>query len=208
MINKKQIINVFEDRFNNYILKDIRIMLDIDKGKRPKRNRRKYMSYVSSVILMSCAIDYLSKYRFGHDHVNNRDYSGDELNNTDCYKKFVSNYFTKKITYSKKDYDPKIIYKDVRCALTHGHSLGKEVVLTHEDKYKNNHMEKIFISELKEKRCVIDVYLLYYDLERVVRLYISELKKKKDLKAAFFFRWNKHPFVRGYKKKISKKKKR
>jgi len=197
MINKKQIIiiNYFEDRFNNYILKDIRIMLDIDKGKKPKRNRRKYMSYVSSVILMSCAIDYLSKYRFGQ--VNKENYEGSKLTDSKCYEDFVSKYFTKKTTYSEKDYDKKIIYKDIRCALTHGHSLGKEVVLTHEDVYKNNHMEKIFIPILKEKRYVIDVYSLYYDLERVVRLYISELKKGKYLRE-FFFRWNKHPFVRGY----------
>jgi hypothetical protein len=194
-----EIINSFANSLHSYVLLAIRILLDIENKEVPDRsNQSRAVPYVSAVILISCVIDYLSKFRYGQ--VNGKGVDGNALKDGVCYKNFVKEYFIKENTRSEKTYNPGLIYEDVRCALAHGYSLGKEVILSHTNKYEKYHMEKHYIDEggINQDRIVIDVFHFYYDLQYVCVKYLDEIMVDKKHLKEFMHRWNAHPFVIGY----------
>jgi hypothetical protein len=195
-----KIVKAFANSVHSYILLGIEMLLNIENGKMAERKiQNKAVPYVSAVILISCVIDYLSKYRYGQ--VDKMDMHGQTLGDSKCYRKFVGEYFIKDITKSEKTYTPELVYKDIRCALTHGYSLGKNVVLSHTDKYEKYHLEQHYIDEIEQDRIVIDVFHLYYDLQYVCIKYIEEIMTESKHLKEFMFRWKTHPFIVGYSEK-------
>ena len=174
---------VFFEQFEKWILKDIKSLLKIEdeNGNKLEPDRNVYSSnihrpFVAAVILMCCAIDVLAAFRYGKLDKN--------VGNT--FELFIKEYFKKDITKSKKSYDAKIIYTRLRNALLHGYSLAKDLFLSHESEEK--HLEQ------KGGLIVIDVFMFYYDLERVYEKYKNELLSDKFINE-FNKRWGYAPLV-------------
>lgn len=185
MQNKKIVDNKslekFFEQFEGWLMEDIGSMLKIRdyKGKTFKPDRKTHnfrRPFVAAVILMCCAIDTLAAFRYGRK-------------NNDVgisFKKFIKEYFKSDITESGKSYNTKYVYEGLRNALLHGYSLGKDLALGHTDERK--HLEQ------SNKRTIIDVFTLYFDLETVYKKYKQELEMGQHLDE-FRTRWNFAPLI-------------
>lgn len=172
-------LETFFKQFENWVLWDISKMLEIDGDKLPDRETKDFRRpFVASVILVCCAIDVLAAFRYGKEDNTVGKY----------FKDFVKEYFTKENTFSGKAYDVNRVYNSLRNALVHGYSLGLDLALGHTD--ESVHLVKYSASG----RIIIDVFLLYYDLEAVYRVYKGELLKGKYLDE-FNKRWNIAPLI-------------
>ena len=168
-------VEIFFDQFENWALLDIELLLRLkdDSGKKLKPDRRiqaYHRPFVASVILMCCAIDCLSAFRYGR-----RD--GDGVGQQ--YKKFIREYFPNK-------YDNVLVYKGLRNALIHGYSMDG-VGLSHTNKRRHLAMEN--------ERVVFDVFTLFDDLCIAYGKYKTELGTGKYL-SEFRRRSKKHPIAR------------
>jgi len=181
-IEKNPDLKKFFEQFESWLLWDIKFMLKLeDEGGsviQPDRstNTSRRRPFVASVILVCCAIDTLAAFRYGRE----RDGVGE------IFKNFVGEYFKASITKSGKSYSDKDIYNGLRNALLHGYSLGQDLALGHEDEQK--HLNKL------GNRIVVDVFMLYFDLEAVYEKYKRELQSGQYL-YEFKRRWNFAPLI-------------
>lgn len=182
----------FFSQFENWCLKDIKYLLKLEdeQGNTFEPDRKTYPDmhrpFVAATILICCAIDALSAFRYGKQ-------TG-SVGKT--FENFVKEYFKKDITKSRKDYNANYVYSGLRNALVHGYSLGKFLALGHEDEEK--HLSK------EDDRIVIDVFMLYYDLEAVYKKYKKELQEGKFIEE-FNRRWEYAPLVQYFPKERIKK---
>lgn len=175
-------LDTFFQQFENWCLWDIKFMLKLEdgSGNSLKPDRKTYNSrrpFVAATIFMCCAIDTLAAFRYGRKNNN--------VGKT--FKDFIKAYFKVDITKSGKSYNEKHIYEGIRNALLHGYSLGKDLALGHTD--KNHHLER------SGERVIIDVFMLYYDLEAVYKKYKDELLEGKHIKE-FKKRWDFAPLIK------------
>ena len=174
-------LDTFFKQFENWVLKDIKIILKLEDENgnniEPDREIRNYhRPFVAAVILICCAIDCLSAFRYGRK----------DKNVGTTFKNFIKEYFQPGITKSGKSYDDKKIYKGLRSALAHGYSLERDLALNHTD--KNKHLQ------IYNNRVEIDVFSLYFDLEA------AYLEYKRNLLAGrytdeFNQRWLNYPLI-------------
>jgi hypothetical protein len=138
---------------------------------------------VAAVILMCCAIDCLARFRYGQ--ING--------NVGTSFKNFITNYFDLETTCSRKSYDDVKIYDGLRNYLVHGYSLDKNLGLVHQSDEK--HLEVV------NERIILDVFSLYFDLEKAYEKYKAELLDGQYVNE-FNHRWSVYPliqFVEGQK---------
>ncbi len=184
-------LQTFFQQFEDWVLADIRFNLglqDINGSllEPDRRERNIHRPFVAAVILMCCAIDCLAAYRFGRGH--------NSVGKT--FKDFIIEYFTSNNTKSGKSYNSHQIYQGLRNALVHGYTLSKDLALTHMS--CKNHLE------VKNGRVIIDVYSLYYDLEKVYFAYRGDLNAGKYVKE-FNQRWSNYPLIQYIKEEKMKK---
>ncbi len=178
---EKDNLKTFSEQFENWILKDIKILLRLEDEEgnplTPDRNTYDYhRPFVAAVILICCAIDVLAAFRYGR-----------KKNDVgEAFKCFLRNYFVESNTKSKKSYNDQYIYSGLRNALLHGYSLTKDLALGHEDASK--HLEK------DGNYLIIDVFMFYYDLETVYFKYKDELAQGNFL-TEFNTRWDFAPLI-------------
>jgi len=157
-------LDKFYSQFENWILKDIKQLLHLEDiyGNQLSPDRNTYADmhrpFVAATILICCAIDVLAAFRYGRD----------DTNIGYAFKSFIKDYFTKEVTFSRKCYDQVVVYNGLRNALLHGYSLNRNIALFHSD--ANVHLTKPF------GKLLVDVFSLYYDLERAYFKYKSELQ--------------------------------
>ena len=180
-MDEKDKLKHFFQQFESWLLWDIKFMLKLEdeNGKTFEPDRKNYnfrRPFVATVILMCCAIDVLAAFRYGRKNEGVGD----------TFKGFIKEYFRADTTKSKKYYDSKNVYNGLRNALIHGYSLGQDLALGHTDEKK--HLNKY------EDRIMVDVFMLYYDLEAVYKKYKKELKKGQYLEE-FNKRWDYAPLI-------------
>jgi len=172
----------FFKQFEDWLLWDIKFMLKLEdeNGNIFEPDRKTYKlrrPFVATVILMCCAIDTLAAFRYGRKN--------SDVGKT--FEKFIQEYFRSDITKSGKSYNVKHVYNSLRNALLHGYSLGKDLALGHTD--EGQHLERL------NDRVIVDVFMLYFDLEAVYRKYKQELESGQHLDE-FKVRWNFAPLIR------------
>ncbi len=158
----------FFKQFENWLLWDIGFMLKLkdENGNTFEPDRKTYnlrRPFVATVILMCCAIDTLAAFRYGRKN--------NDVGKT--FKKFIQEYFRSDITKSGKSYNVEHVYNSLRNALMHGYSLGKDLALGHMD--EKQHPEQL------NGRTIIDVFMFYFDLEKVYKKYKQELEGGRHL---------------------------
>lgn len=174
-------LDKFFRQFENWFLRDIRRLLKLEneEGKLLKADRKTYeldRPFVAAAILTCCGIDVLSAFRYGRKNENIGK----------VFTAFVKEYFIPQNTKSKKPYNTKDVYEGLRNSLLHGYSLGKHLVLSHEN--GKIHLNKI------DNRTAIDVFIFYYDLEAVYKKYKEELLGGKHINE-FNKRWKYAPLI-------------
>ena len=173
-------LETFFQQFENWVLRDIRIILKLEKhGVRLNPDRTPFderRPLVAAVILMCCAIDCLARFRSGQTNGN----VGTSFEN------FVENYLGSKTTFTHKSYDSAKVYNGLRNYLVHGYSLDKNLGLVHQS--NENHLELI------NDRVIIDVFSLYFDLEKAYEKYKAELMNGLYLNE-FSLRWGVYPLI-------------
>jgi hypothetical protein len=173
-------LETFFQQFENWVLRDIRIILKLEKnGTRIEPDRTPFderRPLVAAVILMCCAIDCLARFRFGQTNGNVGT----------SFKNFISSYLNSDTTSSHKSYSDEKIYDGLRNYLVHGYSLDKNLGLVHQS--DKQHLE------LVNDRIILDVFSLYYDLEKAYEKYKGELLTNQYLDE-FNLRWRTYPLI-------------
>jgi len=174
-------LELFLQQFENWVLKDIRIILKLENenGKRIEPDRTVFnvrRPLPAAVILMCCAIDCLARFRYGEL----------DRNIGKSFKDFIKDYFHDGITHSGRSYDNQKIYSGLRNAMVHGYSLGKDLGLVHQS--SQDHLNIV------NGRVIIDVFSLYFDLEVAYNKYKEELLTNNHL-VEFERRWEKYPLI-------------
>lgn len=180
--NENEKLIEFDDHFRNWVLKDIRIILNLEDkyGNILEPDRSAYTHrrpLVAAVILICCAIDCLARYRYGcvdGRHVGN------------SFKNFIKDYFNSATTFSGKNYDCEDIYNGLRNTIVHGYSLGCDLGLVHQS--NKEHLSIV------GTRVIIDVFSLYFDLEKAYEKYTHELSDGQHLEE-FCRRWLAQPLM-------------
>jgi hypothetical protein len=86
----------------------------------------KTQAKLAGFILGACFIDAMASYRYGVTTETMKSGNGDR------FKNFVSQYI--------KEYNPDILYEDLRCGLVHSYASGKRVAFT--DNHPELHLKK------------------------------------------------------------------
>lgn len=157
-----------KDILDNWLIKSIETCFDSMKFDNSKGTP------LSAYLLLSCAIDIVAGFYEGRDPKKRDNDIGEQ------YRKYVGKYM--------KNYNPQILYKDLRCGLTHNFIIGNILGLTH------NHPELHNKRDI-DGRVIKNFESFFDDFKIGFEQYFKDLDQDDDLQRRFMFRFEKGGIV-------------
>lgn len=164
--NKRKIV---EDTFSNWIEESINLTYET-----LKEDTRGKTTPLMAYLLVSCAIDSISGFYAGR---NPQDAKGINWE----YKKFIIDFMPK--------YDADLLYKQLRCSITHNFSLGKDIGLTH-----NTPLQVHLVKDIKG-RTTLNFEDFFDDYKLAIKAYFLKLDTEVELQKKFLKRYDKGGIV-------------